>query len=90
MQAEDPLSRRPDHKNRVELNNAKKVLLKPEFFTISTINTFYKLVFNDSKILREIKIALKQLKVLGVKHFQKSSSQNNLKKLLFYELISFI
>ena len=58
MQTEDPLSRRLNYKDGVELNNAEKVLLKLEFFAISAIDTFHKSVFNNSKILREIKIAL--------------------------------
>ena len=58
MQAEDPLSRRPDHENGVEHDNAESVLLKPEFFAISTVNAAYKSVFDDSKILREVKSAL--------------------------------
>ena len=58
MKAEDSLSRRSDYGNRVELDNAKKVLLKPEFFAISAIDTFYELVFDNSKILKEVKSAL--------------------------------
>ena len=64
MQAEDSLFRRPDYKNGVELNNAEKVLLKPEFFAISAINAFHKSVFDNSKILREVKIALLSDKVI--------------------------
>ena len=58
MQAEDPLFKRPDYENRVELDNAEKVLLKSEFFAISAINTFHKSVFNNFKILRKVKLAL--------------------------------
>ena len=58
MQAEDPLSRRPDHEDGVEHNNAESVLLKPEFFAIATVNATYKLVFDNFKILKEVKIAL--------------------------------
>ena len=58
MQAEDSLSRRPDHENRVELNNAEKVLFKSEFFAISAINAFYELVFDNFKILKKVKTAL--------------------------------
>ena len=64
MQAENPLSKRPDHENRIEFNNAEKVLLKPEFFAISAINAFHKSVFDNSKILRKIKIALLSDKVI--------------------------
>ena len=58
MQVEDSLSRRLDYENRVEHNNAESVLLKLEFFAIAAVNTAYKSVFDDSKILKEIKIAL--------------------------------
>ena len=58
MQTEEFLFRRLDHENRVEYNNAESVLLKPEFFTIAAVNTTYKSVFDNSKILREVKLAL--------------------------------
>src|SRR4051812_46292300 len=32
MQAEDPLSRRPDHEEGVTLENCNQILLKPEYF----------------------------------------------------------
>ena len=51
MQAESSLFRRSDYKNKIEHDNAKLVLLKPEFFVISAINIFYELVFDDEKIL---------------------------------------
>ena len=94
MQAEDSLSRRSDHKDGVELNNAEKVLLKPEFFAISAIDTFYELVFNNFKILREIKTALlsndimknyKSLLNSGPREFSKSLQDWNFKNsLLLY------
>ena len=58
MQAEGPLSKRPDYENRVEHDNTESVLFKPEFFAIAAVDTFYESVFDDSKILREIKTAL--------------------------------
>ena len=58
MQTENSLSRRPDYKDRVEHNNAELVLLKLEFFTIAAVDTAYESVFDNSKILREVKIAL--------------------------------
>ena len=58
MQAEDSLFRRPDHENGVEHNNTESVLLKLEFFAITTVNAAHKSVFDNSKILREIKSAL--------------------------------
>ena len=63
MQAEDPLSRRPDHENRIEHDNTKSVLLKLEFFAIATVDATHKLIFNDFKILREVKTALLSNKV---------------------------
>ena len=64
MQAEDPLSRRPDYKDRVEHDNAESVLLKPEFFAIAAIDASHESVFDDSKILREVKSALLSDKVM--------------------------
>ena len=58
MQAEDSLSRRPDYKNRVKHDNTKSVLLKPEFFTIAAVDIIHESVFDDFKILKEVKIAL--------------------------------
>ena len=64
MQAEDSLSRRLNHENRVEYNNTESVLLKPEFFTIAAVNATHESVFDDSKILKEVKIALLSDKVM--------------------------
>lgn len=58
MQAEDPLSRRSDHEERVNLNNQDQILLKPEFFAISAIEASYDSPVNDEQILKEIKEAL--------------------------------
>ena len=94
MQAEDPLSRRSDHENRVEHDNTELVLLKLEFFTIAAVNAAYKSVFDDFKILREVKIALlsndvtkdyKSLFNLGSCKFSKSLQNWNFKNsLLLY------
>ena len=64
MQAEDPLFRRPDYENKVEHDNAELVLLKSEFFAIAAVNATYELVFNNSKILKEVKSALLSNKVM--------------------------
>lgn len=58
MQAEDPLSRRPDHKEGVNLNNRDQILLKPEFFAIQAVKSSYILLVNDDNILLEVKKAL--------------------------------
>ena len=58
MQAKDSLSRRPDYEDKVEHNNAKSVLFKPEFFAIAAVDAAYESVFDNSKILREVKSAL--------------------------------
>lgn len=58
MQAEDPLSRRPDHEEGVERNNLDQILLKPEFFTIQAVNALHESPINDDTILREVKEAL--------------------------------
>ena len=81
MQAEDPLSRRLDHKDGVEHNNTESVLFKLEFFAIATVNATYELVFDDSKILKEVKSVLlsnniikdyKSLLNSGLREFSKS------------------
>ena len=58
MQTKDSLSRRPDHENGVELDNAEKVLLKLEFFAVSAINASYELILDNSKILKKVKSVL--------------------------------
>lgn len=58
MQAEDPLSRRSDHEEGVNLDNQDQTLLKPELITIQTIKTTHDLPVNDEQILREVKEAL--------------------------------
>ena len=58
MQAEDSLSRRPDHENGVEHDNAESVLFKLEFFAIAAVDASHESVFDDLKILREVKSAL--------------------------------
>ena len=94
MQTEDSLSRRPDHKDGVEHDNAESVLLKPEFFAIAAVDTAYELVFDDSNILREVKSALlsdnvmkdyKSLLNSGLHEFSKSLQDWNFKNgLLLY------
>ena len=94
MQAEDSLSRRPDYENKVEHNNTESVLLKPEFFAIAAVNTAYESVFNNSKILREVKLALlsdnvmkdyKSLLNSGPREFSKSLQDWNFENsLLLY------
>ena len=58
MQAEDPLSRRPDHEEGVNLDNNNQILLKPEFFAIHAIEAIHDSPVNDDQILREVKEAL--------------------------------
>ena len=58
MQAEDPLSRRPDHEEGVNFDNQDKILLKPEFFAISALEATHESLVNDDQILKEIKEAL--------------------------------
>lgn len=52
MQAEDPLSRRPDHEEGVNLDNNNQILLKPEFLKIHAIETIHDTLINDDQILR--------------------------------------
>ena len=62
MQAEDPLSRRPDHEKRVELDNRDQILLKPEVFanllSICAIDASHDTSINDDALLNDIKKAL--------------------------------
>lgn len=58
MQAEDPLSRRPDHEEGVEFDNSNRILLKPEYFAIRAIDSAHETLINDDQLLREIKDAL--------------------------------
>jgi len=82
MQAEDPLSRRADHKMGTDLDNTNQVLLKPEFFAINALEATHKTPINDKIILKEVKAALlldevtKDYKTLlksGLREFGKSS-----------------
>ena len=54
----DPLSRRADHEEGVELDNRDQILLKPEFFAISAIESSHEAPVNDNQLLREVKEAL--------------------------------
>jgi hypothetical protein len=58
MQAEDPLSRRPDHEEGVNFDNEDQILLKPEFFAVHAIEAVHESPINDEQILREVKQAL--------------------------------
>ena len=81
MQAEDPLSRRPDHEEGVNFDNQDKVLLKPEFFAISALEATHESLVNNDQILKEIKEAFlsdnvtkdyKSLLQSGPREFKKS------------------
>jgi len=94
MQAEDPLSRRADHKMGTDLDNTNQVLLKPEFFAINALEATHKTPINDKIILKEVKAALlldevtKDYKTLlksGLREFGKSSQDWNYEnRLLLY------
>lgn len=81
MQAEDPLSRRPDHEEGVERDNSDQILLKPEFLAVQAVNALHESPINDNTILREVKEALlsdevtknyKSLLRSGPREFKKS------------------
>ncbi|KAL7277513.1 hypothetical protein ACG7TL_008434 [Trametes sanguinea] len=81
MLTADPLSRRPDHEEGVELDNRDQILLKPEFFAIQAIDSSHESPINDDILLREVKEALlndevtkdyKQLLKSGPREFKKS------------------
>ncbi len=86
MLTADPLSRRPDHEEGVELDNRDQTLLKPEFFAIQAIESSHESPINDDQLLREVKEALlhdsvtkdyQQLLKSGPREFSKSLQQWN-------------
>jgi len=86
MQAEDTLSRRPDHEKGVNLDNRDQILLKPEFFAIQAIEATHDSPINDDQILREVKEALlldevtknyQSLLQSGPREFKKSLENRN-------------
>lgn len=58
MQAEDPLSRRPDHEEGVQLDNRDQILLKPEFFAVHAIEPTHETMVDDDILLQDVKKAL--------------------------------
>ena len=58
MLTADPLSRRPDHEEGVNVNNTNKILLRPEFFRVAAIDSSHDSPINNDLILKEIKEAL--------------------------------
>ncbi|KAJ3518444.1 hypothetical protein NM688_g9438 [Phlebia brevispora] len=86
MQAEDPLSRRSDHEEGVNLDNLDQILLKPEHFAIMAIEASHETPINDEQILKEVKEALlsdevtknyKSLLETGPREFKKSLQEWN-------------
>ena len=86
MQAEDPLSRRPDHEEGVNFDNQEQILLKPEYFKIRAIEASHESMVNDDQILNEVKAALlsdevtknyKNLLKSGPREFGKSLEEWN-------------
>ena len=94
MRAKDPLSRRPDHEEGVDLDNEDQILLKPEFFAVHAVEATHESPFNDEQILMEVKEALlsdevtknyKQLLNSGPREFKKSLEDWNFENgLLLY------
>ena len=60
----NPLFRRLDYEEGVKLNNSNKILLKPEFFKISSINSDYNFFINDKEILQSVKKCLVSDKIM--------------------------
>ena len=58
MLVADPLSRRSDHEERVVDDNKNKILLKPEYFKIRSIDAQHDAPINDDKLVEEVKLAL--------------------------------
>ena len=94
MLTADPLSRRPDHEEGVNSDNADQILLKPQYFAISAIENSHDSPINDDKILREVKVALmtdeithnyQELLKSGPREFKKSLEEWNFENgLLLY------
>lgn len=94
MQAKNPLSKRPDHEEGVNLDNQDQILLKPEFFAIQAVKSSHRSLVNDDKILLEVKEALlddditkdyKSLLKSGPREFKKVLQEFNYENgLLFY------
>ena len=82
MQAEDPLSRRPDHEEGVNLDNRDQILLKPEFFAIQAVEASHEAFVNDDQILREVKEALLSDEVTKDYHSLLKSGPREFKKSL--------
>lgn len=59
MLTADPLSRRPDHEEGVELDNRDQILLKPEYFTVRALEASQQEIQSgDEDLLRQIRQAL--------------------------------
>ncbi|KZT12848.1 uncharacterized protein LAESUDRAFT_753885 [Laetiporus sulphureus 93-53] len=58
MHRADPLSRRPDHEEGVNLDNADKTLLKLKYFMIKAIQHTHLAVVTDHDLMDKIKEAL--------------------------------
>ena len=63
MQVKDPLFRWVDYKMGIDLNNTNQMLLKPEFFTINTLEATHEMPISDKIILKEVKAVLLSDKV---------------------------
>lgn len=89
MQAEDPLSRRPDHEEGVNFDNRDQILLKPEhfsnimeYFKVNALEAAHESAFDDTEILKRIKRALLSDKVTKDYHALLSSGPREFKKSL--------
>ena len=94
MLTADPLSRRPDHEEGVNLDNQDQILLKPSFFAVNAIEASHDAPVNDDELLRRVKEALlndevtkdyKQLLKSGPREFTKGLQDWNFENgLLLY------
>jgi hypothetical protein len=85
----NPLSRRPDHEEGVNEDNAGQTLLKPQFFALHAVSREHQSNIDDSKLLDMIKTALqdnemtksyKSLLASGPRKFNKSLKEWNFEK----------
>jgi hypothetical protein len=86
MLTADPLSRRPDHEERVNFDNCNKILLKLEFFAIHALDSSHDTPVDDDSLMYEVKKALldnqvtkdyKSLLESGPREFKKSLEEWN-------------
>ena len=60
----DSLSRRPDYKIGVKLDNNNKILLKPKYFAVKALGIDYEALFDNTNILDTVKKVLQNNEII--------------------------